>query len=298
MEGARFLVPLLPALVVLTVIGLPYAVNRRALVAVVLIIIVLQLRYSMNFAAVQSTGTPFWVVDKLVVDFSIDEFPWVDRVNRVHLRDIPAVRKLDSVLSVLEEDLNRPVRIMSSQAGMIAYYTATQRYKEFEFFGMYVLATDHLTAYQVTNVYEGNVTGHPILESRYFRLAYEIEEKCDIEPPDTIYNLSGRNGYTVVYLQTGIVRHTGRVGFLSLEGGPVGAGQYIAVRNDLAGLFTGLHEQFDWGIAKGHSASPDRSFDRCDPLINTPASARRSEAHAYAVGTRRRSRPRLARSGR
>ena len=104
--------------------------------------------------------------------------------------------------------------------------------------------TPHFTECEVTNEVERDSTGLLRVLPTFFAYAEEIEKQCSVESPHiifdldlpelTIENIVTRNGYVVVYRQTGKIQTS-----KTLQGIEVLAHEFIAVREDLARVFEG-----------------------------------------------------------
>ena len=143
--------------------------------------------------------------------------------------------------------------VMSGQAGFVPYHAVGPYYREVEFIDRRGVTTPHFTDCDVTRAVERTTTGMLLSFGAFFDNGGAIEERCGIERPHVIFDLDlpegtiekaiVRNGYVVVYRQTGKIQTSG-----TLQGIEVLAHEFIAVRGDLARLFEGtLPKVREWG---------------------------------------------------
>ena len=122
MEGARFVVPVIPLVAVLAVALVSRVFKKEFVLPALVVLAALQVPGSLLFALSSSQSSsqsmPLWEAARMQTDFQLDGFSWFDKANHMHLRDIPMVRELDSVVNTLNESGAGPVSIMSGQAGM------------------------------------------------------------------------------------------------------------------------------------------------------------------------------------
>lgn len=233
MEGARYVVPFLPVALVLACAllhrELPPSVSRPLVAALA----VIQLAGTLQFARSESTGIPLgqWLAEDF--EYSHDQFAWTEAANRVHRRDLELAERLPAIVARLHGDTGRPVTVLSRQMGMVPYHLAYRQPRAVRFIDAYGLATRDITSDAFA----------PMLpqwrRSRFLTLFREpdaIEEAWGVARPDVIYDLRDpperlleENGYTVVFRQSGRVGSPSRL----FPGSEVGAGAWIAVRDDL-----------------------------------------------------------------
>ena len=239
MEGGRLLVPLIPLIVLLGV----WAINRsnRTRILLLSILVVISISDGITFAKQKSTGMPFFevreTVDKVQDELAISytEYSWFEYANRIHLRDVAFIPALDQVVTKLLAEGVEKVSILSNQMGMVPYYIAKRRYKDVEFLDMRGLATKHFTECEITSDLPKTSAGIDLSYKLFFEILDEINTKCSISDPMIIFTLETQerkeviqeNGYVIIYQQIGEVT-------TPFGGGYVGAGQFIALRKDLA----------------------------------------------------------------
>jgi len=255
MEGSRFIVPVIPALAVLAVMVVPHVKSREFQVYILAGIVAFQIVGGIWFAKFGSISTPLWEVSNLdTSNLAVEKYSWFARPNRTHLRDIPVVDQLNSVIETLKSEVDGRVTVMSGQAGFVAYHMAREHYKEIEFIDRRGITTTHFTDCGGTKDVQRTTTGILLTYTAFFANQEDIEQECGIQRPHVIFeldlpeltveNVIARNGYVVVYRQTGKIQTS-----KTLQGIEVLAHESIAVRSDLAGLFDGPFPKVrEWNV--------------------------------------------------
>ena len=245
MEGSRFIVPVMPALAVLAVVIIPHIKLRDLQVYAIGGIIAFHVVGAVWFAKFGSISTPLWDVSRVEqMDLPIERYSWFARPNRTHLRDMPVVEELSSVIKQLQPSVDGKLTIMSGQAGFVPFHALGPLYNQIEFIDRRGVTTPHFTECEVTNEVERDSTGLLRVLPTFFAYAEDIEKQCSVESPHiifeldlpelTIENIVRRNGYVIVYRQTGKIQTS-----KTLQGIEVLAHEFIAVREDLARVFDG-----------------------------------------------------------
>lgn len=237
MPIGRLLVPGVTALAVLAGVGVVRSarlIGSRPARIVAGLLVLVQLAGIVLVARRYSTGQPYWVGDAAVpgVDSrSVDRFSWIERRNRIHLRDAAFVPQLDGIVGRLSDQLHRPVVVASGQAGMLTYYLAVDHPHEVRFVDRARLVGDDFAGCDDLAVQQQ--TGDMISYERWFGAL----DRCGAPEPDVIFDLAlfetaatGSGHYTVVYRQ---VDAPVRSGSALLPGARVSTGQFVAVRTDL-----------------------------------------------------------------
>ncbi len=243
MEGSRFIVPVIPALTVLGVVVIPHIKLRDLQVYAIGGIIAFHIVGSVWFAKFGSISTPLWEVSQVEqTDLPIERYSWFARPNRTHLRDMPVVEELGSVIERLRPSVDGKLTIMSGQAGFVPFHALGPHYGRVEFIDRRGVTTPHFTDCEITGEVERDSTGLLRVLPRYLAFAEDIEKRCGIDRPHVIFELDlpeltiedivTRNGYVVVYRQTGKIQTS-----KTLQGIEVLANEFIAVREDLADVF-------------------------------------------------------------
>ncbi|MDY6993895.1 MAG: hypothetical protein SVR94_15010 [Pseudomonadota bacterium] len=237
MEGGRFLVPIIPLLLLLGLFDIPLAQQHRKILLVALAF--MATLDTARFVREYSIGIPFLLAEPVYKpvfeDLNIAEtqFSWFEKANHEHLRDIPLVFILEPLVSRLLAVEPKPMVIASGQMGMVAFYLAQKHFAALEFIDMKGLTTTHFLRCPLTHSLSTSRFGLQLSYAELFENAYT---QCIAKRPALIYDLGGtrrtkmiaRYGYQVVYAQIGIIL-TGD----DWTRKKVWAGQYVAIRQDL-----------------------------------------------------------------
>ena len=237
MEGGRFLVPIIPFLIMFVSISF-LKICRRSLFPL-LILLVIQAMVTISFASRESTGMPIWKATHFYKNFGKNfdssRYSWFERTNRVHLRDIPTIYYLDHVIDDVSLEKGDTLNIMSHQMGMVSYYISKEHFHEVYMLDMRGLIEDSFVECPVTARLERRNTGLPIDLEIYFKNQRELSSVCRIPEPDIIFGLDGKeevlkkNGYIIVYEQKGTIDS----GSWIFPGRERKADQYIAINEKL-----------------------------------------------------------------
>ena len=249
MEGSRFIVPVIPALALLAVLVIPRIGSLDIRLYAVGGIVAFHVVGTIWFAKFGSVSTPLLDVTRMdTAGLPVERHSWFARPNRTHLRDMPVALELADVIERLQGKVDGRLTVMSGQAGFVPYHAVGQYYGRVEFIDRRGVTTPHFTDCEVTRGTERSTTGMTLSYGAFFANGAAIEERCGVERPHVIFELDlpemtienavARNGYTVVYRQTGKIQTS-----QTLQGIEVLAHEFIAVRSDLAHLF-------DWALPK------------------------------------------------
>jgi len=237
MEGGRFLVPIMPLLLLLGLFDIPLAQQHRKILLIALAF--MATIDTARFVREQSIGIPFLLAEPVYKpvfeDLNIPEtqFSWFEKANHEHLRDIPLIFILEPLVSQLRAVEAKPMVIVSGQMGMVAFYLAQKHFGALEFIDMKGLTTTHFLRCPMTHALPTSRFGLQLSYPELFDNAYT---QCILKRPAIIYDLGStrrtkmiaRYGYQVVYAQIGIIL-TGD----DWTRKKVWAGQYVAIRQDL-----------------------------------------------------------------
>lgn len=226
MENGRFLVPIVPLLLLVLPLALPTRLKLRHALGILLAAQFLNL-YTVSSR--YSTGRPAWTTASAPADAAFCHF---ERHNRVHARDIPVIHALDSIIATQPQ---RPVSILSQQAGMVMFHTSKKYFRQLRFIDLVGLSSADFTECSITNT-RGRTYGGLNMDLYYLFEDYpRIHATCGFEKPDIIFDLDNERhekanflrdrGYRIVYQQDGWMETGSRL-FPGLE---VGAWSFIAV---------------------------------------------------------------------
>jgi hypothetical protein len=234
MEGLRFFVPFIAPMAAVLVWML-YRWRGNPQIAYLLAGV--QILSLVWFAYHYSTGTP---LHQITQDRPAGEryYSLFEYANRVHLRDIEVIERLDRVTEAVSGIVERPA-IMSIQAGMVPFHIFRERVGKLRFIDMRGLTSRDFTDCDHPMFTSKSHLGVIFWYDDLFAHIDQLKGSCGISRPEIIFDLfvdgSDRtaileaNGYTIVYLQQGEMRNRG-----ILKGGPVSANEFIALRNDIA----------------------------------------------------------------
>lgn len=234
MEGGRMLAPVVPLVSILAATAV-VALPRAPLIAAVLV--ALQMVHLLMFTASSSTGTPFGA-DVVIRSEArpAQGAPAYERLNRIHMRDLLLQDGFVDVVNRLAEARDEPVTIASGQAGMLSYQVFQEVYGRAEFIDIKGLASDTFGTFGACKKGLVRSDVQTVMTLRYW---FSHTEQCGVPLPDVVFNLgdvqkltSFDGGYTEVHSVKGTIVTSSSL----LPGSTVGAGQYVAVRNDLLPL--------------------------------------------------------------
>ncbi|MDQ6911728.1 MAG: hypothetical protein M3128_02515 [Verrucomicrobiota bacterium] len=235
MEAGRFVVPLLPIAALFVAFALSQFSPSRARIAAIVLALA-QVSAIYRVAAHDSTAIPFWssvTTEPYATEMRSLDFTWFERANRPNLRDIPTVRRLDALVRQLRAAKSdaEPVRMMSAQLGMVAYYVVGRHFGHVEILDRRGLVDRRFSSCPLLGKLDRTAGGLQLNYEYYFAHRAELERDCAIPRPDIIFDIGDApvmSDYTVVYTQTGTIRTDSRF----LPGSAFRASQFIAVRND------------------------------------------------------------------
>lgn len=240
MENGRFLVPWM----VLGILILPESRTLRTWLVPVLV--ATQLMGVVWIARHHSTGRPLWTAlppkdpgphyASVSMEPDLADYPWFVRANRIHSRDLGVIEAVSDLVTVEYQTMGIPPRILSQQAGMVAFYTAREHFKEFQFIDLVGLTTtDFHDCDRTAN--RGHGFGGLNMDLGYLMADKDsLERQCGFELPDLIFDLDNERderkrilkGYQLLYKETGYVES----GDDLLPGLEVARHQFIAYRGN------------------------------------------------------------------
>ncbi|RME58682.1 hypothetical protein D6779_05945 [Candidatus Parcubacteria bacterium] len=244
MENGRFLVPFWPLYLTLGWYGVRQRVNISLRRIVLIAFLLLEGLSTLHMARFTSTSSPLWAQvpwNTLALSPSPvtqEKFSWFDYHNRVHLRDIPLILRLEQITNRLANTTSPPetLWIMSHQMGMVPFHVA-KRAEHIHFIDLYGLTDRLLSSCAVTRSHPRSINGIQISYAFFFANLDAIQQRCHIPKPDILFDLFTnpneltaitREGYVIVYIQEGEIRPRS-----FFHGSVVQANQFIAVRKSL-----------------------------------------------------------------
>lgn len=258
MENGRFLVPYLPVVSLLLAAWVAKlgATWRRGILAGWVLVSLGSLFWT---ARTQNTGYPLWwraepsiVVnnatlqnwaqrDGVPVPDLRGQIASIERLNRVHLRDVTAARDLIWCTDLVYRRKESPVVVLSQQAGMMPYHLGLAMPGKFRFIDLVGLCTSDFTDCSVTR-HRGNFPGGLNMDLCYlFQDWNAITQECGLPEPDIVFTLSDEAagldrcvtgaGYRIVSQQGGNLPQ----GPSWMPGLLMDAGEFIAVKEKWVG---------------------------------------------------------------
>ena len=238
MEAGRFFVPLLPVVAIFAAIAWRNAPRFSG--AVALLLLAAQLCGIAQVARRVSTAVPLWsevTTEPYMSESHRADFSWFERANRPNLRDIPTIRRLDALVRQLRTARGdaEPVRMMSAQLGMVAYYVVGAHFGHVQLLDRRGLIDRRFSSCSLLSRLRRTAGGLQLDYDYYFAHRDELERECHVPRPDIIFDIGEPRllpDYTVVYTQSGAIRTDSKW----LPGSNFRASQFIAVRSDFLPL--------------------------------------------------------------
>jgi hypothetical protein len=229
MEGGRFLVVLAALVSILAAVALAGASIRTLVTGGACALIALQIVGMVRFARSESTGTPIWA-SPLPLASSAQNFEWVERQNRVHLRDTLTIAPLERVIKDLQPHVAGRITIASGQGGMVAYYVFRKAFGQLTFIDLADVATDTFMT-RCPQLLDPGKVGSRVHYADWLATS----ARCDVPKPDIIvdvfdFRLLGSDQYVAVHQDDGNIGSSSSL----LPGETISLVQFIAVRRDLA----------------------------------------------------------------
>ena len=241
MDAARFLLPVLPALLLSAVLF--FAPWPRILLSLTLPAILFFLYDSWQFAQQKSTGFAIherqaalqqYIPKYLLAAKPYSEAEWQ---SKDALRDIPQLEQLNTLISQLK-NYPQKINIASIQMGFIPYHLASNFPNRLHFLDLRALSTRELTDCPALKPLPHTSNGLIISYEQFFALLPVLNRQCNVQKPDILYDLGYNmrkqaledNGYIVTYLEQRAIR-----GHFSTR--TIGSELFVAIRKDLAAQY-------------------------------------------------------------
>ncbi|HQQ64113.1 MAG TPA: hypothetical protein PLF22_11145 [Pseudomonadales bacterium] len=214
MQAGRFFVPILPTTSLLLVMTLGNLPSRWATHITLAVLCSLQaLQQYITTIPKLSHGIPAWT--QFHIADQHQRYSLFEKLNQEHLRDMGVIDHLAQIIPGLHTKLNRPVILMSGQAGMVFYYTAREFGNDVQFRDLRGLVEDSLTRCPVTADIRKGSQGIFWGYREFFALLPQLQAACGIAPPDLIYDINDMTqklgktlepyGYTLIHSETGFL---------------------------------------------------------------------------------------------
>jgi hypothetical protein len=229
MAGGRFIAHVVPAFAVVTALGVCRALPRpRGSHAALALCLAVNAYGIWSFADGRSNGRPLWSTRGLRAEldrrFGPRGFSFFELASKVHLRDTSTSAELvDLVGAIRAAKPDRPILIMSAQAGMVPYHAFAKHYRALRFLDTLSITTrDFLRCLPRSKLQGRGALGTQLPFERYFAEEAAIDAACGTRRPDIVFGLGHRglepllerNGYTLVFRQRGSIENEGLGPFL------------------------------------------------------------------------------------
>jgi hypothetical protein len=240
MQAGRFLVPIIPLAALLTISAASVLKKRSIAVTTLTLLCVLQFCLQYIAIARESKGIPAWSEYRMAQHHQ--SYSVFEQLNQEHLRDMAVIDHIAEIIPPLRNKLQRPVTLMSGQAGMVFYYTARNLGNDVVFRDLRGLVEDSLTNCPALKNLKRGQQGLFWSYTDFFNLIPQLHADCGIAAPDIIYDLNDMSrktnieleklGYTLLHQETGFpVENRTRLPYNRLY-----APNLIFVRNELMPL--------------------------------------------------------------
>jgi len=244
--GAITILAALP-LAVLLIFRAPRGSTPGA-VAIVAVLISAVVSHALFFVR-ESTGTNFFRVESVKREAAsrskrgaafLDSdyarsFEWVESANRIHMRDILFIDRMENILRQLNRQLQRPVVVATGQGGMVVYYLAARNPSALRFIDMAGLFTNDFTKCPASEGNRRGPWGLPLPLGSEAKMR-ELFGGCGLPQPDVVFWVGDANMSPPGYLAVDSVPAASLGGKHYFDGPEVGLNQTVAVRRDLLGI--------------------------------------------------------------
>ena len=188
MDGARFLVPVMPLGAVLLAVFLHDLPWRSLRILLLTFLLLCQLSATRRFVARISSGMPVWhslaLSNRSVFSQRLSAYSWFDRSNRIHLRDIPVIQQLDHMIGRILEHKSGKIVLFLGQMGMIPFYLSKKYFGRLHFVDRGGLVERTLTDCPVTAALPRGVGGLSLTWKSFNEVLPELRTQCDFKDPD------------------------------------------------------------------------------------------------------------------
>lgn len=249
MLGARFLAPVVPALVLIGFVAIEAAARGpRARAGLAASYCALNLMFALQLVHQDATdGQPLWTaagaVERLRERVGPVPFATVELLNRSHRRDAVVISELLPIVDLaIARTPARRINVMTGQAGMIPYHLSEHYYERMNVIDLWSITDRQLLDCFPEGTVETNNVGSAIGTYRPLAEHEQLTARCGLPLPDVFFNadvephmpaLFAKLGYDVVYRQVG-----------RMENG-TSLGGFIAVKHELAQAL-GLRTKSTW----------------------------------------------------
>lgn len=210
MEGGRFIVPVLP-LVILSSLLLSngYFDKNKPLI----FLMSLNIACSVYFSKTFSTSVPLFdeINTPRLTSEEKNKYSYFEIKNKIHYRDIVFLEGISPIIKSYIDNIpeQKSFQIMSSYAGMVAFYLLNDFHGKLRFIDDYGLTTPDFTNCVISKEWKRGNEGIRFSYSEYFSQLPALANKCGFTPPEFIFNgysnhtknILEKNGYIIVYIE-------------------------------------------------------------------------------------------------
>jgi hypothetical protein len=246
MTGARFLAPIVPALVLTGFVALE-AVARSPRMRTWLAVAYCALNLGCSLRLLHlglSEGQPLWtmrgVIERVERRIGPSLVSRVELLNKIHRRDAVTLSELLPIVdAVVAHAPSRRIQVLTGQAGMLAYHLAARQRGRVNILDLWSLTDRQLLDCFPPGSIDSSQWGTGIGSYRPLAEHEQLEARCGLPLPDVFYNegleahlpkLFKRLGYELVYHQVGRIQNS-RGGFFQASYPAYG---FIAVKREIA----------------------------------------------------------------
>jgi hypothetical protein len=228
MPGGRLLVMLGPPLALLSGAALAFIAERRRVLAwgVGALLVAQNVRASLAFGESRSNGSYRGdeVLDgeRALVGPKQPSFAFSELANRAHRRDARLLGVLLDIVERLAPSAERPVYLMSGQAGMVPYYVLKEHYGRARFIDLYALTSSSALPCMPQRTQRPQMQGIRLSPDYIITHADAMDPSCGLERPQIVFS----TGRFPSYLR----RH----GYVRVYQGPPGMQAFVAVDERVA----------------------------------------------------------------
>ncbi|MRG96953.1 hypothetical protein [Polyangium spumosum] len=212
MTGARFLVPAMPAYVVLVLFVIDRAARDRAAAGFLFGATLLWLNLSavIDYGRSPSNMSHRWTEATKHARAARDkpgmaDLSFPELANRPHRRDAKLLPVLLETLEKLGPTRERPLSFVSGQAGMVPYHVMQRYHGAMHFLDLYNLSSKELAGCVPPRAQRRLVHGVYIELKYVIEHGKELEQRCNLTPPVIIFDAGrppawlGKHGYRVIH---------------------------------------------------------------------------------------------------
>jgi len=202
MEGARFIVPVMPLLLIVSILEIRRLLSDRFLKYFIFSLNVVGcLYFSFGYSTSFRIGHFFKVSDSVKEKYSFFEY-----MNAIHARDIAFY---DDVMSKVSLSSNQIPLIVSQQAGFVMFHFAQKHLGEYRFVDLVGLSTKDITSCATSANLRRLSGGVHIGYWQYFSI--RRDGVCTLPEPDIIFDLDDEGWRKLAFLKTHGYREVARI---------------------------------------------------------------------------------------